>query len=529
MLGRFFTELDGPVFALINLPEVVKGALFARYSRSSKGLRRLFLDEFVNDPEAGLDSMAGQVDSADPSGLVSLRRAEQLYERVFTEFGDDSVAQLGGAHIACEDVSNIATKIIERGRLMAYLEQSTRYIQYDSQVGGRYRYYLPEQLIGSELGAQYESQMDGLFREYSTMFEVVRDQVVQMMPPPTGEADAPYRAAVRAKVCDALRGLLPAATRANVGIFGTGQGYEALVMRMRASANLEAIRYSDLILGELKKVMPSFLRRVEIPDRGGAWINYLIETKEAVDEAMAGTDFANATANVGDTTVTLTNFDPDGEIRVASAIGFEAAEVSDSSARRIAGQLSGGELDDLFDTYVGERLNRRHRPGRAFEATQYRFEIVSDYGAFRDLQRHRILTIEWQPLTTRLGYTTPDLVEACNLSDSWDAAMADAGRLYETLSDEGAEIAQYCVPMAYRIRYVIEMNAREAMHLIELRTSPQAHPEYRRVCLEMHRLIDEVAGHRRIAGAMLFVGEDSEALERLAAERRSAERRRGRQ
>src|SRR5881394_3166670 len=133
ILRRYVTNLDQPVFALVNLPEVVKGALFARYSRSAKSLRRLFLDEFVGE----LDISGDQTIDA----TVGLRRAEDLYDKVFFEYGDDSVAQLGGVHLACEQASNLLTKVLEWGRLMSYLEQSTRYIAYDQRLGGRYRYY----------------------------------------------------------------------------------------------------------------------------------------------------------------------------------------------------------------------------------------------------------------------------------------------------------------------------------------------------------------------------------------------------
>src|SRR5574341_1239992 len=160
-LAPYFTNLDGPVFALVNLPEVVKGALFARYSRSSKSLRRLFLDEFVT--AGGLET----VTSSGARGLdpAATRRAEQLYERVFVEYGDDSVAQLGGAHLACEGASNILTKVLEWGRLMAYLEQSTRYIPYDDRPGGRYRYHVPDELAGA-LRERYEATLERAFGTY---------------------------------------------------------------------------------------------------------------------------------------------------------------------------------------------------------------------------------------------------------------------------------------------------------------------------------------------------------------------------
>ena len=166
VLSRFFTNLDLPVFGLINLPEVVKGALFARYSRSAKSLRRLFLDEFVADPESGIDTMARGLDD-DP--LVATRKAEQLYQRVFFDYGDDSVAQLGGAHLACEQASNLLTKVLEWGRLAAYLEQSTRYIRYDARLGDRYRYFVPPEITNSSHADRYLSHMEQVFDTYSTM------------------------------------------------------------------------------------------------------------------------------------------------------------------------------------------------------------------------------------------------------------------------------------------------------------------------------------------------------------------------
>src|SRR6202451_789608 len=158
-LRRYFTNREGPVFALVNLPEVVKGALFARYSRSSKSLRRLFLDEFVGDLE-----LAGD---AGVDATVGLDRADDLYQKVFSEYGDDSVAQLGGVHLACEQASNVLTKILERGRLMSYLEQSTRYITYDVRLdSGHYRYVREPSILDSPFGARYVGEMDRMFDTY---------------------------------------------------------------------------------------------------------------------------------------------------------------------------------------------------------------------------------------------------------------------------------------------------------------------------------------------------------------------------
>ena len=271
ILRRYFSNLDGPVFALVNLPEVVKGALFARYSRSAKSLRRLFLDEFVGELDTSGD------ESIDAT--IGLERAEQLYDRVFFEYGDDSVAQLGGVHLACEQASNLLTKILEWGRLMSYLEQSTRYIPYDERLGGRYRYHRDPEILGSNLGARYVGDMDRLFDTYGELANSIQDHFRERYPKSEQDSDFVYRQAIRAKAFDATRGILPAAALSNVGIYGSGQGFESLLLRMRAHPLPEARMYADLMLTELRKVIPSFLRRVDLPDRGQAWSDYMSSTR----------------------------------------------------------------------------------------------------------------------------------------------------------------------------------------------------------------------------------------------------------
>src|SRR5438552_11080091 len=278
-LAPYVTSLTGPVFALVTLPEVVKGALFARYSRSSKSLRRLFLDEFVG----GLDISGDLTVDA----TVGLRRAEELYDRVFFEYGDDSVAQLGGVHLACEQSSNLLTKVLEWGRLMSYLEQSTRYIAYDTRIGGRYRFYRDPAVLGSPFGTRYVGDMDRLFDTYAELVPILADFFRDRFPKDPADTDFVYRQAVRAKAFDALRGILPAASLSNVGIYGTGQGYEQLLLRMRSHPLPETRAYADLMLTELRKVIPSFLKRVDLDDRGVAHSAYLADTRDAVDALAA--------------------------------------------------------------------------------------------------------------------------------------------------------------------------------------------------------------------------------------------------
>ncbi|MBI4936196.1 MAG: FAD-dependent thymidylate synthase [Actinobacteria bacterium] len=515
ILRRYFTNLDGPVFALVNLPEVVKGALFARYSRSPKSLRRLFLDEFVGD----LD-IAGDM-SVDAT--IGLERAEELYEKVFFEYGDDSVAQLGGVHLACEQASNILTKVLEWGRLMSYLEQSTRYIAYDSRLGGRYRFYRDPALLSSRFGTRYVGDMDRMFDSYTLLLNRVTDHVRNTVPREASDSDFVYRMATRAKALDAVRGVLPASALSNVGIYGSGQAFEALLVRMRAHPLPEARQYADLMLHELRKVIPSFLRRVDLADRGGRWSQYLSNSRENTS-ALVQSLFGDTPVEPAPP-VQLVDFDPDAENKLLAAICYPLSHLPESQLMERVRTLGPTERLALLKAYIGDRENRRHKPGRAFERVDYRFDVLSDYGAFRDLQRHRMLTIEWQQLTPNHGYVRPELVEDAGVADVFDDAMARSASLYDSLKDEFPQQAQYAVSMAYRMRYTMQFNAREAMHMLELRSSPQGHPSYRRVALEMHRLIAEQAGHTAVAAAMTHLTTEAPELERLEAERRAEARR----
>lgn len=508
-VAPYFTNIDKPVFALVNLPETVKGALFARYSRAAKPLRKLFHDEFY-------DSAAG--DTA--SSSVGIDRADRLYQKVFNEFGDDSVAQLGGVHLAVEDASNVLTKILERGRLMAYLEQSTRYIPYTERRGETWRYLVPAELDGHPLRRQYIETLNAAFETYARWIDPMRIWFEQRYPKAPGDSDGVYRSAIRAKALDTLRGMLPAATQSNVGIYGTGQAYEALLLRMRAHPLAEARATADLMLAELRKVIPAFLSRVDQSERGGRWSQYFSDARERMADVTARIESTAGPAAAADE-VSLTDFDPDGEIKVVAAALYASSSRSDRELLEIARRTTSEDRAEVLRAYVGERTNRRHKPGRAFERTGYRFDVLTDYGAFRDLQRHRLMTVDWQALSPDHGYTQPEaLVEAGGDAD-WRAVMDRSAALHHALDAAGLpSVAQYAVAMAYRVRFVMDMNARQAMHVIELRTQPAGHPAYRRVCQQMHTLIDTVAGHHAIAAAMQFVDHSVIELERLQEERR---------
>ena len=508
-LRPHFTNLDKPVFALVNLPETVKGALFARYSRYPGTLRRLFLEEFADDVEAGA---ARAFDGAEGE------RARKLYERVFLGYGDDSVAQLGGAHLACEWVSNVLTKVLQRGRLAAYLEQSTRYIAYDSPIpGGGYRYWRDP-----SLGPAYPEAMDFLFDTYAAALPRVQAWAAERFPRADGEPEAAHARSIRAKSLDLLRGLLPAASLSHVGIFATGQAYEGLVMRLLGSPLPEAREYGRLILGELQTVVPSFVTRIERPDRGGRWIDFLSERERAARgwSERLGLDRAAHDAGPAVRLLSVRGSEDD----LLAALLFESATVSEQDARAAVKELAPEERGRMLADLVGERENRRHRPGRGFEALSYRFEIVSDYGAFRDLQRHRMLTVQWQSLSPDLGAGVPDELDQAGVGDDYRAGLERSRAEYARVTEAGMpELAPYALCLGYRIRYVLDMNAREAMHLIELRSGREGHPAYRAVAHELHRQIAQV--HPAVAAAMKHVDSETEPrLERILSEIRTQTR-----
>ncbi|MBK5232302.1 MAG: FAD-dependent thymidylate synthase [Thermoleophilia bacterium] len=510
LLAPHFTNLDRPVFALTNLPETVKGALFARYSRYPGTLRRLYLDEFAAEMPSGARPFDGDEGE----------RAADLYERIFVGYGDDSIAQVGGAHIACEWVSNILTKVLQRGRLAAYLEQSTRYIAYDQEIpGGGYRYFRDE-----VLGPQFEDSMDQVFTVYSEALAKTEAWAAGKWPRGDGEPEGPWRRSIKAKALDLLRGLLPAATLSHVGIFASGQAYEQLLFRLMSSPLPEARQFGGMILDELNQVMPSFVSRVSRPDRGGEWISFLEERRSSTEQWVDRLGLGSRESEAAGPTVELLQVHGTEDDLLAACL-FEQADVSETEIRARLETMGTEKRAELMAAMVGERKNRRHRPGRGFESVSYRFEIVSDYGAFRDLQRHRMLTCQWQTLMPDLGAGVPGEVREAGVGDEYERALEISSTEYERLRDDGhPELAPYALCLGYRIRYILDLNAREAMQLIELRSGREGHPTYRAVAHAMHDSIEAV--HPAVAGAMKHIDTSTEPrLERMLSEIRTHKKR----
>jgi len=510
LLSPHVTNLDKPVFALLNLPETTKGMLFARYSRYSGTLRRLLLDEFA-------DALTGEQVPVDFEG----EQAAAVAGRVIGQFGDDSVCQLAGVHVACEWVSNIMTKIMQRPRIgAAYLEQSTRYIAFNEPMPGtsRYRYFRHP-----ELGKAYESDMDFLFETYSSILERMIAWNAERFPRGE-ESEGAWKRAVRAKAFDSCRGLLPAASLSHMGIYATGQAYEQLLLHLLAHPLPEARDYGQMLLTELKHVIPSFLSRVERDDRGGEWMRYLASRREASSGVVERLGLADRQHEDSGPQVALLGHHGSEE-DLLTALLFEEHALSEAEVREAVASLNTGERAVILGELLGGReANRRHRPGRGLETVGYRFEVVSDYGAFRDLQRHRMLTCQWQGLTPDLGAEVPEDIIASGCEGEFRKALDRSGSCYEEVRRRlDPALASYALCLAYRIRFVLDLNAREAMQLIELRSGSQGHPSYRAVAHEMHRQIAGV--HPSVAEAMVHVDHaTTPQLERIASEIRNEQR-----
>lgn len=507
LLARYFTNLDRRVFALRNLPEVVKGALFSRYSRTEKSLRRVLLDEFINEPDSGFDRLAGPAPSEDD--MVAVRRAEEFYERVLVGYGDDSVAELAGAHVAVEQVSTLAAKALEDSRIgISPLEKSTRYVRFDRPgPDGRFLYHR-----GAELRhPDYEPAADALFATYSGLVEPVTNAVRQRFPQEEGETDRAWKSATRAKALDMLRGLLPAGTLTNVGLFGNGRAFEYLITKMAAHELAECQTLAVDLHRELSFVIPAFVRRA-LDERYGRPAAERMARVRAATARLAPRGPADAVPPQ----VRLIEFDAEAERKVVAAALFPFSDIRfDEQA---------GDPRTVLDALLADRANRRQRAPRALEHAQYTFEITANFAAYRDLHRHRMLTQERQLLGTSLGHDTPPGLTDLGLAGDFDRAVEAAAAAHGRLErDLGPVLAQYAVPLAFHVRWYFRANLREVYHLCELRTTPQGHPDYRWVAQEMFRRVEEV--HPRLAAYARFVDlGPGDELERRASERRLDEK-----
>jgi thymidylate synthase ThyX len=506
LLARYMTNVDRAVFALRNLPEVVKGALFSRYSRTEKSLRRVLLDEFLNVPQLGLGDPTAKPEA---DSLVDQGQAEDFYERVLVGYGDDSVAELAGAHLAVEKVSMLAAKAIEDSRIgISPLEKSTRYVRFDRRdPDGGFLYYRGRELDHS----LYPTTMDGLFQTYSELLLPLTERIRQAYPIEAGETERAWKSATRAKALDLLRGLLPAGSLTNLGLYGNGRAFEYLVTKLASRRELQECRdLAAALHRELQVVMPAFVRRALDERYGEPAARLMNHTFKAVRQLAL-----NLQPAPPETRVRLVESDPDAEMKVVAAALFPHSDVP-------LQELQDSTIDpaNVLDALLGGRQNRRHRAPRPLEHAHYTFEIVANFAAYRDLQRHRMLTQDRQLLTISLGYDQPHDLEEFGAAARFKEAIERAQAAYPSLVAQlGPDLAQYAVPMAFHVRWYFRLSLRELYHLCELRTTPQGHPDYRLVAQEMFKLV--AAEHPRLASYARFVDMGpGDELERRQSERK---------
>jgi len=496
-LSRAITNTKGNVYAFTSeLSPTTIAAAMARLSRRGDDMRITILDEFANQ----------------------LGKDEKLLQRVITAYGDDSVQQLAGMHLVVENASNLLTKKLEWGRLASYLEQSTRYIYYDKKdLSGKYRYYQPAYLKPT-VAKRYKKDIDKIFDLYSELVHNLAKYLEQSSKTPKKDRDGAWRSAIRAQACDAARPVLPVATTSTVGIFASGQALESLILHLQSDRLREANETGENILTESRKVLSTFLERSDKPDRGGAIVAYRA-TKEAAMRELTLKLLPTHHSKDQDP-VTLTEYWPHNELDLVADMLYDNSTLSIEEIRTEVAKWPYQQKVDVINTYMGERLNRRHRPGRALEKAHYSWDIVCDYGIFRDLQRHRMVDdLEWQQLTPRFGYEIPKLVEQAGCTDIFEECFSISLALYSYLQENKYDLeAQYATLLGHKMRWKFTLNAREAFHFIELRTSPQGHPGYRKLTHELYEKVCEV--HPILGEAMKFVNKDEDPeLSRLAAER----------
>ena len=529
-LAPFFTNLDRDVFGL-TLPQEVAGALFSRYSRSAKSLREVFLEEFAGNLDACRTAPGQSVREDD----ASIKKAREFYDRVLIGYGDDSVAQLGGAHLACEEISNVAANLIEDARIgIAPLEKSTRYVRFDRKdARGRYLFVDEPAIASSPHAERYRALMTQLFDAYAGQMEPTLAHVERAMPletmefthPKSGEpvryraltgeadrqwADRAYRATVRAHACDLLRGYLPMATKTNVGLFGVGQAFEHLLNKGYSSPLAEMRGLAEAMHRELAGLIPSFVKRAQ-PNP------YWQRSAEAVQRSAGRMEpAALAPQPFG---ATLVDYDPQAEEKVLASLLYPHAHQPLAALREQVGQWDQERRRRLLADALGGRRHRRDKPGRALEQAAYTFDLCCNIGSYRDLHRHRIVTKERQAFTVEHGYDMPAELAECGFDGAFARAMEAAAETHRLIAADYPLEAQYVVPFAYRVRWMMTVNLRELYHIAELRTMPQGHPDYRRLVQEMWRQVEAV--HPLLAEHAAFVDRQTYRMGRLQSELRT--------
>jgi len=517
VLKRFVSCTKSNVFVLRNLPEVIKGALFSRYSRTTLGLRSLLLKEFISSEDLAFESIVGE-ESSNVDQAIAIQKAQNFYDRILDGYGDDSIGELGGAHLAVENVSMMAAKVIEDCRIGGSpLEKSTRYVYFDQKIDGEYLFYRDPVLMTSAFREQYVDLCNSLFDTYSALIPPTTELLQEQFPQEEGTSSGAYKAALRAKVLDCLRGILPASTLTNMGVFGNGRFFEGLIQKLNGESLSELQDIGKKAFDELSKTIPSFVRRAEPSNRHYKTFS---EFKESMQSAIKLTT-REFTAEITEKPLPgarLIRSDESAERKVASALLFSECDKPLASLDAMCASLSDEEVDRILSSACVGRKNRRHKSPRALEHATFTFEIVADFGAYRDLQRHRMLTQDRQILGCELGYYVPQELVGTKMEKEYRSAMDRAASVVRLISKELPEEAQYAVPMGYNIHWYFHCNLRALQWMCELRSAPAGHAVYRYLAQAMAKEVCEK--HPMFERFFEFVDYEGYELGRLGQEER---------
>ncbi|MCE5318776.1 MAG: FAD-dependent thymidylate synthase [Parachlamydia sp.] len=522
LLEKYVTNTHSHIFALRNLPEVIKGALFSRYSRSNLGLRSLLLKEFISNDETAFESIVGNQGEGLQAQTEAIKKAQSFYDRILDGYGDDSIGELGGAHIAIENVSMLAAKLLEDCRIGGSpLEKSTRYIYFDQKVKGEYLFYREPILMTSAYRDIFLDTCNMLFDTYSKLIPQLTARIEEKTPKDPNISKGAYTAALRAKVLDCLRGLLPAGTLTNMGVYGNGRFFEQLIHKLHCNNLAEMQDAGKRLYEELSKVIPSFIRRSDPSHRTH-------QSYAQFYEALQN-DLKTITAQQEEIPlrhkehgVQLISYDPDAVHKVAAALLFGFGDYSLQDLLIHCKKLSDEEIARILDAGCSTRETRRHKSPRGLEHANFTFELVVDFGVYRDLHRHRMLTQERQLLTCEYGYYIPPDILGTPMENDYVDAIEKAKEVYDAIAKELPEEAQYVVPMAYNVRWYFHINLRALQWLCELRSSPAGHPNYRLVAQIMAKQVCET--FPAFERFFKFVDFDGYDLGRLGQEQRKVEK-----
>jgi thymidylate synthase ThyX len=487
-LEAFATNPDGIVSVMRNLPPEITGALCSRASRASGSLLEVLLKEYIYPIVDGEDrKLAGDLEETVQflkehgfKNILNNQRAQAFYSKWLSQYGDDSIAQVTGTHVILWGISQVAMKFVEDQRVgLEPIEKSTRYVNFGTKIGGRYLYYIPRpDLERHGLLEEYVAVMDNLFDTYVALLGPLQEWL---------RANFDDKASIlEKKAFDTLRGLLPMATLGQVAFRGNAQAFEYLINRTARHPLGELRWLAEEIKRELDKEIPSLLLRVT-DDKSKDYQTYLNERYRLVRESLGDTSPERALK----AEVRLVEHDPDSETKILAGILFQQMHGTWDQALHRARSLSDSERKDLFERYLTKRSARWQKVGRAFENAYLRFEIVMDIGSYRDLHRHRMMTQERQNFSTLHGYSVPSQIDYAGLAPRFEKVLQNADRLFRKIEPIDRDLAQYVVPLAYRMRFHQWQNFRQLFWETELRTVSQGHPDYRFIEQEKYRLVKE--------------------------------------